>query len=176
MLKLKYSYQHLFQLRCIVNTGVLLAVSIVLGAFSISIGDYLRISFSVLPQQIVCFLYGPVVGSIFGAVSDILRYITKPSGPFFPGFTVSSMLYGVIYGIFLYQKRFSYKNLILSNIVASIMINILLNTYWISMLYGHVYTLILPLRILKEAFALPFHILISALILKRIHSFYKPAQ
>lgn len=173
MLKLKHSYQELFHTECVVNTGILLAISIALGGLSISIGNYLRISFSVLPQQIICFLYGPIVGIIFGAVSDILRFIAKPSGPFFPGFTISSMLYGLIYGFFLYQKRFTYKNIVFSNILAAIIVNILLNTYWLSILYGQLYTVILPLRILKESLVLPFEILISIFVMKHMNLFFK---
>lgn len=35
---------------------------------------------------------------IFGGALDVLKYIIKPTGPFFFGFTFDAMLSGIIYG------------------------------------------------------------------------------
>ena len=79
--------------------GVMGALSMVLGIVaSIQIGPYIKIGFSGLPKRIVECLFGPVIGCIFVGTMDILRFIAKPDGPFFFGFTVDSMLTGLLSG------------------------------------------------------------------------------
>ena len=46
-------------------------------------------------------LFGPGVGGAVGALSDILGYAVRPTGPYFPGFTVTAALSGVIFGLLL---------------------------------------------------------------------------
>ena len=46
-------------------------------------------------------LFGPVVGGIMGGIGDILKFLIKPTGPYFFGYTLNAMLGPVIYGIFL---------------------------------------------------------------------------
>lgn len=172
MNKLRQSCQEITRINCIVTTGILLAIAVILGNFSISINNYIRISFYTLPQQIASYLYGSLTGIFFGILSDILRFVIKPTGPFFPGFTISSMLYGVIYGFFLYKNKLTYKRIIASNVVCSLFINILLNTYWLSILYVQPYFVLLPARTLKELIILPFEIMISLFVFKYMKEFH----
>lgn len=43
-------------------------------------------------------LLGPVTGAMVGCVSDLLGFMVHPSGPFFPGFTLTQALTGAIPG------------------------------------------------------------------------------
>ena len=56
-------------------------------------------------------LFGPVVGGIMGGVADIIKYLLKPTGPFFFGFTFNAILGAVIYGVMLYKSRSALKNI-----------------------------------------------------------------
>mgnify|MGYP002524265628 FL=1 len=97
------SANELRKVQAIALCGIMGALAIVLGyVATIRIGDYIRVGFSFLPNVIIDFLYGPVVGGIFGGVMDIVKYIMNPTGPFFPGFTISAIVGAVIYGIILY--------------------------------------------------------------------------
>ena len=72
--------------------GFMAALAIVLSyVASIQIGPYLKIGFSGIPNRIVEFLFGPVIGCIFGGALDILKFLIKPDGPCFFGFTFNSM-------------------------------------------------------------------------------------
>ncbi len=46
------------------------------------------------------YFFGPVVGAVIGALIDVVGYFVHPTGPFFPGFTISNALIGTIYGLF----------------------------------------------------------------------------
>lgn len=160
MKKIKETFfSSLYELKSTKNVvlcGLLAALAVVLGTVaSISVGPYIKIGFSGLPNRIVEFLFGPVVGCLFGGALDILKYIIKPDGPFFFGFTFNAMLAGVIYGSILYRKPVSIPRIVCAEFLAKVLVNCVLNTLWISMLYGQGFLAIMPMRVLKNAIMLP---------------------
>lgn len=150
------SWKELFVTKNIVLCGLMAALAVILSMVaSIDVGPYIRIGFSGLPNRIVECLFGPVAGCLFGGMLDILKYMLKPSGPFFFGFTFNVMLAGLIYGTILYQKPVTVKRVVAAEFLTKLTVNCLLNTLWISMLYGKGFFVLLPLRALKNAIILP---------------------
>ena len=150
------SLKELFVTKNIVLCGLMAALAVVLSmTASVEVGPYIRIGFSGIPNRVIECLFGPVAGCLFGGALDILKYILKPSGPFFFGFTFNVMLAGVIYGSILYKKTVSIKRIIVAELLIKILVNCILNTLWISMLYGEGLFALLPLRVLKNAIMLP---------------------
>ncbi len=170
------SFKELFVTKNIVLCGLLAALAVVLGMVaSIDIGPYIRIGFSGLPNRIVECLFGPVVGSLFGGMLDVLKFILKPTGPFFFGFTFNAMVAGIIYGSILYRKPVTIVRILAAEFLTKLIVNCLLNTLWISMLYGKGFFAILPLRVLKNAIMLPIDSCILYFVLiymkKIVHRF-----
>lgn len=150
------SFKELFITKNVVLCGLMAALAVVLSMVaSIEAGPYIKIGFSGLPNRVVECLFGPVVGCLFGGMLDILKYVLKPTGPFFFGFTFNVMLAGLIYGTILYQKPVAVKRIVAAEILTKLVVNCLLNTLWISMLYGKGFFALLPLRMLKNAIMLP---------------------
>lgn len=142
--------------------GVMGALSMVLGIVaSIQIGPYIKIGFSGLPNRIVECLFGPVIGCIFGGTMDILKFIAKPDGPFFFGFTFDAMLAGILYGSILYKKPVTIPRVFVAELAAKVIVNCGFNTLWISVLYGKGFLAILPMRLLKNAIMLPVDTIIT---------------
>ena len=150
------SLKELFVTKNLVLCGLMAALAVVLSMVaSIDVGPYIRIGFSGIPNRIVECLFGPVAGCLFGGALDILKYALKPSGPFFFGFTLNVMLAGLIYGTILYQKPVTVKRIVAAEFLAKLLVNCLLNTLWISMLYGKGFFVLLPMRLLKNVIMLP---------------------
>ena len=131
------------------------AISVVLGYFTLVLGDYLKIGFSTIANQFVYYLFGPVAGGLFGGALDILKYIIRPTGAFFPGFTISAMVGGVLYGCFLYKRPISFWRVLAAELTVSIICNMLLGTLWLSMLYGKAFMALLPMRVFKNIMMWP---------------------
>ena len=150
MKKLKELYQQSLQELChtktVVLCGLLAALAIVLSMVA---------SFSGLPNRIVEFLFGPAVGCLFGGALDLLKYVLKPDGPFFFGFTFNAMLSGLIYGTLLYRRPVSIKRIVIAEFFVKLVINCGLNTLWISMLYGKGFIALLGPRVIKNVIMLP---------------------
>jgi ECF transporter S component (folate family) len=100
------SASELRRLKVLTACGMMCALALVLNmTTTFNIGPYIRIGVSGIPAQVVDYLFGPVVGGIFGGVLDIVKYVLRPDGNFFPGFTISGIVGGMIYGAILYRQR-----------------------------------------------------------------------
>ena len=141
--------------------AMMLALGVALGFYAtVQVGDYLKIGFAFIPNELTGMLFGPVAGGVVAALADIVKYLVKPAGAFFPGFTVSALIGGMIYGAALYKKPLSLKRIIAANTLVTVFVNLLLNTYWLTVLYGNGFAALLPVRIVKEALLLPIDIIL----------------
>ena len=157
------------RLNVVVFCGMMCAVAMVLNMVaSINVGPYIRIGFSGIPNQVVAYLFGPAVGGIFGGALDVIKYLIKPDGAFFPGFTISAALGGIIYGAFLYKKKVTIARVFAAQLLVKIVVNILLNTLWLNMLYGKAFLAILPGRVVSNAVMLPIDTAIMYGILQAV--------
>ena len=102
----------------------------------------------------------------FGRVLDILKLILKPSGAYFPGFTLSAVLGGLIYGFAFYRKPVSVKRVFVANLIVKVFDNIILNSLWLHIMYGKALAALLPARIVSNAVMLPIDTALFCLILK----------
>lgn len=165
------SSQEIRQPRTIATCAMLAAVAIVLGYFSIELGSSLRIGFSSIPNRLVDYLFGPVVGAYFGGLLDIIKYIIKPTGTFFPGFTFNAMLAGLICGSILYGRKLTLWRMFLAKFLVIMICNVFFNTLWISILYGKAFMVLLPVRLFKNLVMWP----IDSVILFMVGSFLERA-
>ncbi len=169
------SFNEFKSLRVVIFCGMMCSVAVILSyVASFNIGNYIKIGISGIPNQIVAYLFGPAIGGIFGGVLDIVKFIVKPDGAFFPGFTISAILGGVIYGRLLYKKPVSFLRIFLTMLLIKVVVNIGLNTLWLMMLYGYGLFAILPARIISNAVMLPIDSTICFIILKAAEKSIKP--
>lgn len=165
MSKLKQLYldsmKELGKTKTIAFLGLMAALAVVLSFIaSIDVGPYVKIGFSGIPNRIVEACFGPVVGCIFSGMLDIIKFVVKPSGTFFPGFTFDAMLAGLIYGSILYRKEISLPRIFVAELLVKVIVNCGFNTLWISILYGKAIAILLPTRIIKNAIMLPIDTII----------------
>ena len=144
------SYNELKSVKTITAMAMFAAIGIILGSLTIHIGDFIKIGFSSIANQFVYYLFGPAVGGFYGGALDILKYLVKPTGVFFPGWTLSAMIAGVIYGCFFYKKKLSIGRVLAAELVVSVVCNIFLGTLWLTIMYEKGFVALLPVRILKN--------------------------
>lgn len=152
------SFHELKDVNAMAMTAMLLAIAVVLGFYTLQVTEFLKIGFSFLADELTGMLFGPVVGALMGAAADILKYLVRPGGAFFPGFTISGALSGLIYGLILYKKPLTIKRIAVANGLVLVLINACLNTYWLTLLYGQAFFALLPLRIVKQLIMLPIYV------------------
>ena len=157
MLKKQFvdSYKELKKLNTLVITAMLIAVGIILGQFSIQITDTMKVGISFIATQLTASLFGPVVGGLMGGVADILKFIIKPTGAFFWGWTFNAMLGPVIYGILLYKKKWTLGRILISKAIVAVVVNLFFGCLWSSMLYGKAFFALVGGKLLQQVIQVP---------------------
>lgn len=146
--------------------GILVAMEIILARFSIHTWN-LKIGFSFIPVVVAAIFYGPVTAGLVGAIGDIMGYILFPVGAYFPGFTLTAFVTGMIFGFFL-RKSQSVLNVVLAVLCVQIFVSQFMNTYWISFLYGSPYWALFATRIYQTAAMIAVEIISTLLIVKKV--------
>lgn len=163
------SLRALSRTRTITSAGLLLAIQMVLSSYGvIEVTDSLKISLAHLAIAPTAILFGPVVAGIQGALSDILGFMLKPTGPYFPGFTLSAALLGVIYGMLLYKTKRTTWQIIAARTIVCLFVNIVLNTVFLTLLYGPSRLATLPVRVIKNLVQLPIDCLLLGMVSKAV--------
>jgi len=94
------------RLRVLIFSAIQCALSVVLGQYlSIKIGDSIRIGFGSLPVLLAGYLFGPWIGLLVGALSDIVGCaVYYGLGSMIPLVTVGMMAEGFLAGLFAKKK------------------------------------------------------------------------
>lgn len=119
----------------LVLMALFLALNIILSRFLSIAAWNIKIGFAFLPIALSGMLLGPLPTAIVAAAGDFLGATLFPIYAYFPGFTATAFLTGLLYGFFLHNKS-SMKNIFLAVLSTELIGSLLLNTLWISMLYG----------------------------------------
>lgn len=152
--------------RMLTLAGIITAASIVLESFPIYLlGTSLKIYFSFLVISLGCYVYGPVVGILVGFANDTLGFLISSFGePYFPGYLITAMLSGLIYGTLLYRQRITVLRLVVVRLVINYGSNVLLGSVWKAMLYGKGYYYYFTTGLVKNTTMLPIEVLLMVLM------------
>ncbi|KPU44195.1 folate transporter FolT [Oxobacter pfennigii] len=159
--------------RKIVYIGLFVAISIVLkNVLSFYPVPTIRISFGDIPIMLSGMMFGPVLGAIAGALSDVLGIVMFPAptgATFFPGFTLSKILVGAIPAlIYRYSKGNSIVRIAVAVVVTEIVCSLLLDTLWLSMMYSTGMLALLPGRVLTRVIMMIIEVPILYVLLERV--------
>lgn len=95
-----------------------------------------KYEFSFIAVMIAAYLTGPIGGAAVGGLIDLIGTLLVPTGAYFPGFTVTAALTGLVFGLFFYKKC-SFPRIILSVVLTQGICSLLINTWFISTFFTH---------------------------------------
>lgn len=153
-------------LKSLVFAGLTIALSTVLGSIYIPVGLNLRITFVFLVLVFGSMLFGPVVGLATGLAYDLISFLLFPSGIFFPGYTLSTMLEFFIYGLFLYRCQISVLRIFLMKLIVDFAIHVGFGSLWSKILFGRGYYYYFAKSIIKNAIMLPIEVIMIVVMLQ----------
>lgn len=162
----KMAAGELKNVKVLAMAALFIAVRIVISAFFIPIGENLRIYFSFFVNALGSMICGPVIALISGFICDILGYIISPSGAFFFGYVLTSMMGSFVYALFLYRARISIVRVFLCKLSVNIFVNMGLNCLWSAILYGKGYYYYLAKSIVKNLTLLPLEVFLLIVFLQ----------
>lgn len=161
--------------RCLAVTALLIALNVAMDLLNIRLWltPELRFGVSFVLNASIAMLYGPAVGMMAGFCTDVLGYLVNPSGgAYFPGYTLTAMMGGLLYGLWLYPQRVRRARVLGAKASINLICNIGLNTLWLSLTGGKAMTLLLPARIMKNLLLLPFEVILLYLMVNLVLDIY----
>lgn len=162
----------------IILTGLFIAIYVILNRFVTINTQIVTINISMVAIMLAAILLGPKYSIAVGAFGDFIGAILFPFGPYFPGFTFSMGLAGLIYGVLLYKKpnkKRSQKEFIIRVIVSNILViglvSLLLDSLWISILYKKAFFVFVGTRIVTKTLLLPILVTVMIAVERAIRPF-----
>lgn len=181
-----------------VIAALLIAVYIISDRFLSFNSQFFTINLSFIPAIITAILLGPFYGMLVYGLTDYIGAHLFPFGEYFPGFTLSSIINGFIYGLFLcpgLREKFletklgktklgeklskillpqgaSVKrfiiNLVISSLIVTIGVKIFLQALWLNLLYGKAYFVIIQTRIVTQTVMFIIQLVVAPAIYKML--------
>lgn len=159
--------------RTFVFLSLFIAMEIILTRFFSIQTPIIRIGFSFLPLALSAVIFGPVYAGIAAALADIIGMMLFPQGTYFPGFTFSALISGILYGIVLYNKPLTIIRTIFAVLLVSLFVDLGLNTLWLSIMTGKAAAALFVPRAVKTLIMFPIEVICINLIYRYTHSFWR---
>ncbi len=156
--------RHSLSAQSITYAGLFIALSIALTrtmSFYAVVGGVqgVRIGFGNIPIILSGMVLGPSLGAVVGAAADIIGSLIMPSGPYFPGFTLSAAITGalpvIIFRLLNGNRTYSFNRILASVAVSDIITSLALDSIWIHILYHVPLAVLLPPRIIARIILIP---------------------
>ena len=152
--------------------ALLLATFIILDRFLTVNMQFLAINLSLIPIMLAGMILGWRYSILIGALGDFIGATFWPFGAYFPGFTFSVGLAGLIFGLFLYEtpnkenKTFIVKSIV-STAIVLIIVNLLLDSLWLNIMYKKAFIYYIGARAITQIVLFPIYVA-SIVVLEKV--------
>lgn len=168
-------------LRMLVITALLIALYVVLDRIVPSVKlPGAKIGFSFVAPFVAAMLYGPISAMLVYGIGDLVAALLFPFGTYHVGFTLVAAVMGIILGLFLHERPLEafgidrgwkkiklFPNIIVPVLINCLILGLLVNTLWVSQLYGsRTYWGWFVYRLTEYAILVPAQIIIAPMLLK----------
>ncbi len=148
-----FKIKDLFKTKNLALMSLLVAANVVFSRF-LSINTFnIKIGFTFLTVMLAAYLFGPVGSMIVGGLGDVIGALLFPIAPFFPGFTLTAVITGLLYSFFI-NKKTSFIKITAGVIVTELLCSGLMNTFWISYMYGSDFKALFITRLTTQIIAM----------------------
>ena len=150
--------RELRDLRKLIFAALMIAMCVVLSRIpSVPLFGGAKITWGFLARALCAWVCGPVLGVGFGFSEDILSFFLTGGGgyPFFPGYTLTTMLGVLTYALFFYRAKVTIGRVLLAKLLTNIQ-NVILGSLWSSILYGKAWSVMALGSFWKNLIMLPF--------------------
>lgn len=95
-----------------------------------------KMGFGFAAVAVCAMLYGPAWAGVTAAIGDIIGALLFPTGAYFPGFTVTAAITGVVFGLYLHGERPKFKQCFLASLTNCVLVTLVLNTLMIVLFFA----------------------------------------
>lgn len=163
-----------------------LTVAAMLLACQVVLGNLLQVpllgkqyNFGFVPIALAGALLGIPGGVLVGALGDFLGAHLFPAGAYFPGFTLTNALVGLVCGFFLHRQKPNWGLVIVTVVISLGGFNLLLNSLWLDMLAyvpSRGYAMWVTVRAPNYLVEIPANVVLCYLLLQAMQRVKLPAS
>ena len=158
--------RELKDLRRLIFAALMIAMCVVLSRItSVPLFGGAKITWGFLARSVCALVCGPVLGVVFGFAEDILSFFLTGGGgyPFFPGYTLTTMLGVLTYALFFYRAKVTITRIFLAKLLTNIQ-NVVLGALWMAILSGKAWYVTASASALKNLIMLPVQTLLLVVL------------
>lgn len=142
--------------RTITGVALFVALFVALRLFNIQLSATLKVSFAFLATVLCARIYGFWPTMVYALTADFVGFMMAPDGIYNPLFALVLMVKGAIYVAFFYQvEKISVPRIIMAQIFANLIGNILFNPLLLTMMFDMPYWALVSSRVIKNIVCLP---------------------
>ncbi len=159
--------RELKDLRKLIFAALMIAMCVVLSRIpSVPLFGGAKITWGFLARSVCALVCGPVLGLLFGFAEDILSFSLTGGGgyPFFPGYTLTTMLGVLTYALFFYRAKVTIGRVFLAKLLTNIQ-NVVLGALWMAILTGKAWYVTASASALKNLIMLPVQTLLLVVLI-----------
>ncbi|KPJ22922.1 folate family ECF transporter S component [Streptococcus phocae] len=150
-------------------SALLLAMDVVL--YKLAFGPpYFQVSFGFLSMALMGYLYGPIWAGFLEILSSAINSTLFGTGNFHPIFLITAFLGGAINGLFLYHSQVRLRNVFFAQFLILLVVSLIMNSWFISIVYKADFFAVFWGRSLRNAFLLPIHTYLGHAFLKTLEN------
>ncbi|MGI5976248.1 MAG: folate family ECF transporter S component [Candidatus Limivicinus sp.] len=147
-------------------SAILLAAAILLTRVLAFNTPIMKIGLGFAAIAFCAMAYGPGWAALLAALADFLGSLLFPTGPYFPGFSLTAALTGLIFGLCLYRRSSALKSALLASGLNVVLVSFLANTAMISYITSASYPALLAVRAVQLAVMLPLQFIVIFMLCK----------
>ena len=122
-------------LRQLTVSAMLIAIDVIFTRVLAINTPLMKIGLGFTAVALSAMLYGPLWAMLTAALGDLVGALLYPTGAYFPGFTVTAALTGLICGLFLYRRERAWLRAFLAALTNSFFITLILNSLMIAVFF-----------------------------------------
>ncbi|USS93228.1 folate family ECF transporter S component [Fructilactobacillus ixorae] len=152
--------------------AILMALELIIGRFSIG-SSSVRFSFTFIVIALIAKWYGPFWSTGVAIIVDFIATLFSGQ-PYFPGFALSAVLVSLIYSVaFFRTSHISWLRVLVTVAIITIFVNLLLNSWWVSIIAQTPFSYFFGLRLGKNLISYPIQVVLLYWVLnnRTIQSF-----
>lgn len=148
--------------RTMIFSALMIAACVALSYIpSIHVTDGVRIGWGFLARALCALVGGPVNALVFGFAEDTVSFLMHPTGAYFPGYALTTMIGTMVYALFLYRSQVTVLRIFLAKLCNNA-INVALGSVWSAILYGKGYLYYVSTRVVTNSIMLPIQTVMLA--------------
>lgn len=160
------AYREFRDLRKLLFAALMIAMCVVLAQIpSVALFGGAKVTWGFLARAVCAWVCGPVLGLLFAFAEDILSFFLTGGGgyPFFPGYTLTTMLGVLTYALFFYRAPLTLRRIFFAKLLTNIQ-NVVLGALWMAILSGQAFYVTASASALKNLIMLPVQTALLALL------------